>query len=212
VTTPPNTHDRDVRMLRRCIELSRQATYLGENPFACVICEDDRIIAEAATRAVRDADITRHAEILALSEAQKSLATTNLAKCTLYSNVEPCAMCAFCIRETKISRVVYCIPSPVMGGASKWNILGDTDISEVLPEVFHKPPEVVGELLEDEAEQVWREWHPVDWAVLRYRRAIGKTPAADSGDRPGRRRVWNALRSWIHPGSAHAPPPDKDRT
>jgi len=193
-------------MLRRCIELSRQATYLGENPFACVICEDDRIVAEASTRAARDADITRHAEILALSEAQKGLATSKLTRCTLYSNVEPCAMCAYCIRETNISRVVYCIPSPVMGGGSKWNILGDTDISNVLPEVFHKPPEVISGLLANEAEQVWREWHPVDWAVLRYRNAIGKT----SAERPSRRTLWHALRSWIHPRSADGSRPNKD--
>ena len=65
--------------------ISRHATSLGENPFACVICEDDRIIAETTTRAARDADITRHAEVLAISEAQKGLATSNLTRCTLYS-------------------------------------------------------------------------------------------------------------------------------
>jgi tRNA(adenine34) deaminase len=205
VTTPPSPHERDIRMLRRCIELSRHATSLGENPFACVICEDGRIIAETTTRAARDADITRHAEVLAISEAQKGLATSNLTRCTLYSNVEPCAMCAFCIRETNISRVVYCIPSPVMGGRSKWNILGDSDISDVLPEVFHRPPYIVGGLLNAEAEQVWREWHPVDWAVLRYRNAIGK-PSADTGARTGRRRIWQALRSWINPANPKDPP------
>jgi hypothetical protein len=45
----------DTQMLMRCIELSRQATRDGENPFACIICDGDRIVAETTTRAARDA-------------------------------------------------------------------------------------------------------------------------------------------------------------
>ena len=32
--------------------------------------------------------------------AQKALGTKDLSGCTLYTNVEPCAMCSFPIRET----------------------------------------------------------------------------------------------------------------
>jgi tRNA(adenine34) deaminase len=130
--------------------------------------------------------------------------TKNLSECTIYINVEPCAMCSFCIRETGICRVVYAIPSPIMGGYSKWNILGDLEISNTLPEIFRGPPEIVSSLLEAEAEQVWREWHPVDWAVLRHRHAIGKTSPAGVGHinrasaaatramlSPYRRRSWS---------------------
>ena len=67
-----------------------------------------------------------------------------------------------------------------------------------LPEVFHRPPEIVSGLLEREAEQVWREWHPIDWAVLRYRHAMGNThDVTDAGAGPGLRRIWDMLRSWI---------------
>jgi tRNA(adenine34) deaminase len=170
---PGSSEACDVRMLTRCIELSRQAIKEGENPFACVICDGEEVIAEATTRAHRDADVTRHAELVALSLAQTKLRSWKLAKCTIYSNVEPCAMCSYGIRETGIGRVVYCISSPLMGGVSKWNILGDSSISEALPEVFHSPPEIVGGLMEMEAVQVWREWHPIDWAILRHRHAIG---------------------------------------
>jgi tRNA(adenine34) deaminase len=192
------TDARDVRPLTRCIELSRQATREGENPFACVICQNDQTVAEATTRARRDADVTRHAELIAISQAQQTLGTRDLSKCTIYSNVEPCAMCSFCIRETGIGRVVYSIPSPIMGGLSKWNILGDLDISNTLPEIFRKPPEIVSGLMEAEAEQVWREWHPIDWAVLRHRHAIGKTfPNEPRGADvlPRKTRIWDRLRS-----------------
>ena len=208
---PPNPFD--TQMLTRCIELSRQATRDGENPFACIICDGDRIVAESTTRATGDGDITRHAELLAISEAQRTLGTTSLAQCTIYSNVEPCVMCAFCIRETNIRRVVYSIASPVLGGVSKWNILGDDDISDALPEIFQPPPEIVVGLLEAEAEQVWREWHPFDWAILRDRRAMGNSHdgAAGAGSNGAlvraSRSILRTLRSWF--GDDHARPPGK---
>jgi tRNA(adenine34) deaminase len=193
---------RDTRLLTHCIDLSRQAIAQGENPFACVICHDDEIVSEATTRARRDADVTRHAEIIAISEAQKKLGTKDLSRCTIYINVEPCAMCSFCIRETGIRRVVYAIPSPIMGGYSKWNILGDLDISNTLPEIFRDPPEIVSGLMESEAEQVWREWHPIDWAVLRHRHAIGKTAPEEVRHAveppPLALRIWKGLLSRVH--------------
>src|ERR1041385_1072144 len=84
--------DRDRKMLARCLELSREAIAQGEDPFACVIGDGDRIVAEATTRARRDADVSRHAELLAMSDAQKTMGTRHLGQCTIYSIVEPCAM------------------------------------------------------------------------------------------------------------------------
>ena len=88
----------------------------------------------------------RHAEILAISEAQRVLGRSDLSDCTIYSNVEPCPMCSFPIRETRIGRVVYAISSPMMGGFSKWNVLGDNEISNVMPQVFGDAPEVAAGL------------------------------------------------------------------
>jgi tRNA(adenine34) deaminase len=111
--------------------------------------------------------------MLAMSEAQKALGRRRLKDCTLYSNVEPCAMCAFPIRETGIGRVAFAIVSPVMGGLSKWNVLGDPGISERMPQYFRRPPEVVAGLLEAEAEQVWRDWNPLIWTVIKRRGCLG---------------------------------------
>src|SRR2546430_17582064 len=93
--------------------------------------------------------------------AQKVLGTKDLSGCTLYTTVEPCAMCSFPIRETRISRVVYAIGSPLMGGDSKWDVLGDTDMSREMPEAFGEAPEVVRGLMRREAANVWRELNPL---------------------------------------------------
>src|SRR3954470_3453684 len=117
------TEAMDAAMMARCIELSKTCKQEGEFPFACVIAKDGKVIVETLNRVAREGDVTRHAEIVAVGMAQKALGTKDLSGCTLYTNVEPCAMCSFPIRETRISRVVYGIGSrPVGGRSQKGNI------------------------------------------------------------------------------------------
>jgi tRNA(adenine34) deaminase len=165
--------DVDLRLMERCIELSRLAAREGEFPFASLISKDGEIVAEATNRVARDRDVTRHAELLAISTAQELLGKAKLAGCTIYSNIEPCAMCSFPIRESRISRVAFAIASPLMGGFSKWSILRDRELSTVMPETFSDPPQIVAGLMRAEAEQVWRKWNPLIWGVIRYRGCFG---------------------------------------
>jgi tRNA(adenine34) deaminase len=176
----PVTNDSDLAMMAHCIELSRLAISQREFPFACVICKDGEIVAESTNRVKRDADVTRHSEMIAMSGAQKKLGK-KLRGCTLYTNVEPCAMCSYCIRETRISRVVYAIRSPIMGGFSKWKLLQDRELSSRIPEIFGKAPFVAGGVLEREAEAVWSDWHPLIWRILKFRGCFGGAPPAPSG-------------------------------
>ena len=170
----------DQRMMQRCVELSAAAVEQGELPFACVVCRDGEIVAETTNRVARDSDVTRHAEIIAISEAQRVLGRTDLSDCTLYSNVEPCPMCSFPIRETRIGRVVFSISSPMMGGFSKWDVLRDTEISNVMPEAFGDIPEVSAGLMYREAAAVWRNWNPIIWLAIRFRGCLAETPKDDT--------------------------------
>jgi tRNA(adenine34) deaminase len=170
----------DLSMMRRCVELSAVAVGRKELPFACVICRGGEIVAEATNRVVQDGDVTKHAEILAIAQAQRVLGRTDLSDCTIYSSVEPCPMCAFPIRETRIGRVVYAISSPMMGGLSKWNVLGDHEISNVMPQIFGDIPEVSAGLLYSEAASVWRKWNPVFWFGIRFRGCLAEAPHEDA--------------------------------
>ena len=114
----------DRTMMQHCITLARAGAGQGELPFAALVCKDGVIVAEAANRVAREGDVTRHAELVAVSDAQKRLKSKRLTGCTLYSVVEPCAMCAFPIRETGISRRHLLAPVSIMGGLLTWNILG----------------------------------------------------------------------------------------
>lgn len=169
----------DSAMMERCIRHSATAAQRGEFPFAALVCDGGEVVVETTNQVVQDGDVTRHAELVAVSEAQKLLGRRDLSGCTLYSNVEPCAMCAFPIRETRISRVVFAISSPMMGGFSKWNVLRDREVSQAMPEAFGPVPEVITGLLRREAEQVWRSWNPLIWSVIKHRGYLGPEHASE---------------------------------
>ncbi len=178
--TTDRTMMADRAMMARCIELSRIAVSKGEYPFGTVIALDGHVVAEAINSTIRDGDVTRHAEILALSQAQQTIGRERLRHHTLYTNIEPCAMCSYCIREAWVSRVVYALGSPVMGGLSKWNILRDDGMSDRIPEIFGAVPEVVSGMLLREAQQAWRDWSPFAWEMIKLRGLL-TAPSAQEG-------------------------------
>jgi tRNA(adenine34) deaminase len=166
---PDTAFDPDQMFMARCVELAAEAIAAGETPFACLIARNGEIIVEATNRTIRDGDITRHAEMVAISEAQKILGRGRLKGCTLYTTVEPCPMCSFAVRESRISRVVFGLWSPLMGGVSRWDILADRDLSRRMGEVFGRPPRVRGGVMAREAGLAWRRWNPLAWVVIRWR-------------------------------------------
>jgi tRNA(adenine34) deaminase len=58
-------------MMGHCIDLSKASGKAGEYPYAAVICRDDVIVAESINRVAHDGDVSRHAEVAAISQAQK---------------------------------------------------------------------------------------------------------------------------------------------
>jgi tRNA(adenine34) deaminase len=199
----PNTENADTDMMRRCLALSKTSTEFGEYPYAVVISRNGELVCETVNRVARDRDVTRHAEVVALSEAQKVLRRSSLDDCTLYANVEPCAYCSYAIRETRIRRVVYGLKSPMMGGRSRWNILTDRKLSETMPEVFAPPPEIVAGFMEQESEEVFTTWNPLIWQFVKSRGLFVPHPPHEkarstSADRYGlRARVMMVFRRII---------------
>jgi tRNA(adenine34) deaminase len=127
------------------------------------------VVAESINRVKHDCDVTRHAEIVAISAAQQALHSTSLDDCMIYVNAEPCALCCYAIRESRIGRVVYGLYSPHMGGRSKWNVLADEDISRAMPEVFAPPPSIVGGFMAREAQAALFKLDPLVCEVMKER-------------------------------------------
>lgn len=159
----------DTELMHRCFELARLARTRGEAPYAAVISWRGAFLCQSGNMATAERDATRHAELVAICEAQRILGSTSLDDCTLYSIVEPCPMCAYAMRETRVGRVVYSLRSPVMGGHSRWNILCDEYLSESMPDVFASPPIVVAGYMTQQAGKVMQGWSPLFWRVIKRR-------------------------------------------
>jgi tRNA(adenine34) deaminase len=194
-------HTPDRRMMQRCIALSVESGERGEYPYGVVICRDGAVVAESTNRVAQERDVTRHAEVVAISAAQKALSTVSLDDCTIYVSAEPCAYCCYAIRESRIGRVVYALYSPHMGGVSKWPVLTDEDISDTMPEVFAAPPDILAGFMADEAEKALLKWNPLVGGVIKARRLFVWGPQAPvratRGRKPLRERVMGFLRRTV---------------
>lgn len=183
-------------MMRRCVALAQSANSSGEYPFAAVIARRGELICESFNMVRIERDLTRHAEMVAISSAQKQLRSTSLDNCTLYSTIEPCAMCSYAIRECRIGRVVFGLRSPVMGGISRWSILTDVGLSSRLPEVFAPPPDVLSGCLHHQVQKLFRERNPLAWTFLKARKIFVESSVPDhvptSNSKTGP-RLWRTL-------------------
>ncbi len=107
--TPAVLGDKDVVLLRAAFEVAVGAREEGNLPFGCVIADEaGNIVIEQGNRALLPVrDPTAHAETLASGLAARRFPPELLAGYTLYSNAEPCAMCAGAIYWAGIGRVVF---------------------------------------------------------------------------------------------------------
>jgi tRNA(Arg) A34 adenosine deaminase TadA len=144
----------DLAFLRRSFDVARRARQHGNHPFAALLVDrNGTVLIETENGFMPDHDGTAHAERLLATQACRSFDPATLAKCTLYSSAEPCAMCAGAIYWAGIGRVVYALSERRLK-----DITGDHAENPTLDlpcrTVFaagQRPTEVRGPLIEDEA-------------------------------------------------------------
>lgn len=86
-----------------------------EVPIGAVIEFGGEIIASAHNQRDSTRDPTAHAEILAMSQAARSIGDWRLNGATLYVTKEPCPMCSGATLMARLKRVVYAVSDPKMG-------------------------------------------------------------------------------------------------
>ncbi len=153
--------DRDQRLLTDVLALAQRSRDEGHHPFAAIITDaDGNVIAQAMNAS--SADRTAHAEMNALRLASSRFGPAQLAGATMYTNAEPCAMCAGGTYWSGVGRVVY-----AMSEATLLELTGSDPENPTLSlpcrQVFaagQRPTEVIGPLREDEAKRAhegfWR--------------------------------------------------------
>lgn len=93
--------------MRAAMELAQQALDAGEVPVGAVVTHGERVVGRGANRSFRDGDPTAHAEIVALRAAARELGGPHLLGTTVYSTLEPCAMCAGALVTARVRRLVF---------------------------------------------------------------------------------------------------------
>ncbi|MGN6145391.1 MAG: nucleoside deaminase [Mesorhizobium sp.] len=89
------------------LEQAEAAAARGEVPIGAVVAQGDKVVASAGNRTRELADPTAHAEMLAIREACRALASERLAGCDLYVTLEPCTMCAGAISFARLRRLYF---------------------------------------------------------------------------------------------------------
>jgi len=102
--------------MRRALEEAEAAGARGEIPVGAVLVREGEVVAAAGNRSRELADVTAHAEVLAIREGAKRLASERLSECDLYVTLEPCTLCAAAISFARIRRLYYGAPD-LKGGA-----------------------------------------------------------------------------------------------
>ncbi len=128
---------------------AERAVAAGEVPVGAVIVSGGVVVGEAHNETIGRHDPTAHAEVLAIGQALRHLATDRLTDATLYVTLEPCAQCAGAIVLAKIGRVVFGAYDDKAGMAGS--------VGDLLrhPKLNHRP-EVIGGIMADRSAMLLR--------------------------------------------------------
>ena len=153
--SPLSAVEPDEYFLRRSFDIARRALAHGNHPFGAILVDRKHtVLLEAENGYMPGHDGTAHAERLLATQACTTLSPDILKDATLYSSAEPCAMCAGAIYWAGIGRLVYGLSEHrlrALTGNHPENPTLDLPCRAVFAS-GQRATEVVGPLLEDEAE------------------------------------------------------------
>jgi tRNA(Arg) A34 adenosine deaminase TadA len=98
------TPDQMLRHLRRANAVAQAAMDAGHHPFGALLVAPD---GETVLLEQANVDSVNHAEAVLARDAARQFAPDVLWGCTLYTTVEPCAMCAGTQYWAHIGQLVY---------------------------------------------------------------------------------------------------------
>ena len=91
--------------MSQAIDLAKKVKY--DVPVAALIVKDNVLISKGTNEVEVFEDPTAHAEIRAIKDAANALSNWRLMGCTLYTTLEPCAMCAGAIINSRLKKVIF---------------------------------------------------------------------------------------------------------
>ncbi len=140
-----------MEFMKIAIEEAIKGKNKGEIPVGAVIVKNGEVISKAHNLKETLKLPTAHAEILAIEEACKKIGNWRLTGAEMYVTLEPCAMCASAIAQSRISKIYIGTFNKDMGACGSilnlldYNMLNsfvdvkwcyDKKCSEILTEFF----------------------------------------------------------------------------
>lgn len=132
--------------MRAALEEAEKCPESGDVPVGAVIVKNGKIIATGRNLKEKDNIGVLHAEIVAITNANKALLSTNLTGCEMYVTLEPCPMCAGAIINSKIDKVVF--------GAFDLKNGACGSVTNLFALPFTHKPQCFGGILEDDCSKV----------------------------------------------------------
>ena len=132
--------------MRQALILAEEAAAAGEVPVGCVIVKDGAVIGRGRNRREEKQQVSSHAEMEAMTQANETLGTWRLDGCTMYVTLEPCPMCAGAIINARLDRVYYGARDEAMGACG--------GVLNLFMEAFPHRPALVGGVLAAECRAV----------------------------------------------------------
>ena len=116
---------------------ARAAVALREVPIGAVVVDPKgKVIGQACNMNRKLADVSAHAEILALRMAGQAMGSERLVDCDLYVTLEPCPMCAAAISFARIRRLYFGASDPKGGGVEHGARIFNQPTCHHAPEVY----------------------------------------------------------------------------
>ncbi|MEM8614565.1 MAG: nucleoside deaminase [Cyanobacteria bacterium P01_H01_bin.105] len=98
------TSEQIIRHLRYAHQIALRAQSFGHHPFGAILVAPDH---ETILLSQGNVDTVNHAESVLIRTAATNFSPEYLWHCTLYTTVEPCAMCAATQYWGNVGRLVY---------------------------------------------------------------------------------------------------------
>lgn len=135
-------------LMQQALALANQAATFDDVPVGSLIVNDQgEIIGVGENLREKNNDPTAHAEIVAIKNAAQKIGNWRLDDLTMVVTLEPCAMCAGAIVQTRMKRLVFGAFDEKAGAVgSIWDVVRDT---RALTKI-----EVISGVLEKECAQV----------------------------------------------------------
>ena len=93
--------------IKIALKSAKKALKYNEVPVGAIIVKNNKIIAKAYNKKEKTHNVTKHAEIIAISKACKKLKNWRLENCEIYVTMEPCMMCSGAIEQSRLKKIVY---------------------------------------------------------------------------------------------------------